>query len=56
MHDFLNFFLIQIILLAVVLSVHTYMGLHIIRRGLIFSDLSLDQLAALGVIAGIGLG
>ena len=56
MHDFLNFFLIQIVLIAVVLSVHTYMGLHIIRRGLIFSDLSLDQLAALGVIAGIGMG
>ncbi len=56
MHDFLSFFIIQIILLAVVLSVHTYIGLHIIRRGLIFSDLSLDQLAAFGVIVGIGLG
>jgi len=56
MHDFLNFLLIQIILLAVVLSVHTYLGLHIIRRGIIFSDLSLDQLAALGVIVGIGIG
>ena len=56
MQDFLAFFSIQILLLAVVLSVHTYIGLHIIRRGLIFSDLSLDQLAALGVIVGIGLG
>ncbi|MBA7704874.1 hypothetical protein ES703_113697 [subsurface metagenome] len=56
MHDFLSFFIIQILLLAVVLSVHTYLGLHIIRRGLIFSDLALDQLAALGVIVGIGIG
>jgi len=56
MHDFLNFFLIQTLLLAVVLSVHTYIGLHIIRRGIIFSDLSLDQLAGLGVIVGIGMG
>ena len=56
MHDFLAFFLIQVLLLAVVLSVHTYLGLHIIRRGLIFSDLALDQLAAFGVIVGIGLG
>ena len=56
MDDFLSFFLIQILLLAVVLSVHTYLGLHIIRRGIIFSDLSLDQLAAFGVIVGIGLG
>lgn len=56
MHDFFAFFSIQILLIAVVLSVHTYLGLHIIRRNLIFSDLSLDQLAALGVIVGIGLG
>ena len=56
MHDFLSFFIIQFILLAVVLSVHTYLGLHIIRRGLIFSDLSLDQLAAFGVIVGLSLG
>ncbi len=56
MHDFLAFFLIQVLLLAVILSVHTYLGLHIIRRGLIFSDLALDQLAAFGVIVGIGIG
>lgn len=52
----MNFFVIQVILIAVVLSVHTYLGLHIIRRGIIFSDLSLDQLAAFGVIAGVAVG
>jgi len=56
MSDFMVFFTIQGILIAVVLSVHTYIGVHIIRRGLIFSDLSLDQLAALGVIVGIAFG
>jgi len=56
MNEFMNFFVIQIILIAVVLSVHTYLGLHIIRRGIIFSDLSLDQLAAFGVIAGVAAG
>ncbi len=56
MQDFLSFFVIQAVLIAVVLSVHTYLGLHIIRRNLIFSDLALDQLAALGVIIGIGIG
>jgi zinc/manganese transport system permease protein len=56
MLDTLNFLFIQIVLLAVVTSVHTYLGLHVIRRGIVFSDLSLDQLAALGVIIGIGLG
>lgn len=56
MLDTLNFLSIQIVLLFVVTSVHTYLGLHVIRRGIVFSDLSLDQLAAFGVIVGIGLG
>ena len=56
MLETLNFLSIQIVLLAVVTSVHTYLGLHVIRRGIVFSDLSLDQLAALGIIIGIGLG
>jgi zinc/manganese transport system permease protein len=56
MENFWSFFTIQAVLIAVVLSVHTYLGLHIIRRNLIFSDLALDQLAALGVIVGIGMG
>ncbi len=56
MIETLKFLSIQIVLLAVVTSVHTYLGLHVIRRGIVFSDLSLDQLAALGVIVGISLG
>ena len=51
-----HFFSVQLALLAVVLLLHTYIGLHIIRRTLIFSDLVLDQLAAFGALAGIGLG
>jgi zinc/manganese transport system permease protein len=51
-----RFFSVQIALLSVVLVLHTYIGLHIIRRTLIFSDLVLDQLAAFGALAGIGLG
>ena len=56
MLETLQFLSIQVVLLAVVTSVHTYIGLHVIRRCIIFSDLSLDQLAAFGVIVGIGLG
>jgi len=56
MLETLNFLSIQIILLIVVTSVHTYLGLHVIRRGIVFSDLSLDQLAALGIIVGVGMG
>jgi len=52
----IRFFSVQMTLLAVVLVLHTYIGLHIIRRTLIFSDLVLDQLAAFGALAGIGLG
>jgi zinc/manganese transport system permease protein len=51
-----NFFAMQICLLAVVLVLHTYTGIHIIRRGIIFSDLVLDQLAAFGIVVGIALG
>ena len=48
--------MMQIVLLAIVLILHTYIGLHVIRRTLIFSDLVLDQLAAFGALVGIGLG
>lgn len=56
MIETLKFFSAQVALLAVVLVLHTYIGLHIIRRTLVFSDLVLDQLAALGAIVGIALG
>ena len=56
MPDVVSFFAVQIALLAIVLILHTYVGLHIIRRTLIFSDLVLDQLAAFGALAGIGIG
>jgi zinc/manganese transport system permease protein len=54
--EIIRFFSVQIALLAVVLILHTYIGLHIIRRTLIFSDLVLDQLAAFGALLGIGIG
>ena len=56
MSEVLRFFTIQIVFLAVVLILHTYLGLHVIRRNIIFSDLVLDQLAAFGALAGIGIG
>jgi zinc/manganese transport system permease protein len=52
----LGFFSVQITLVAVVLILHTYMGLHIIRRTIVFSDLVLAQLAAFGGLVGIGFG
>jgi zinc/manganese transport system permease protein len=41
----------------VILSIHGYLGIHIIARGVIFVDLALAQVAALGwAAAGLGLG
>lgn len=56
MSETIRFFTVQTALIAVVLILHTYMGLHIVRRTLVFSDLVLDQLAAFGALVGIGLG
>ena len=56
MSEAVRLFLLQITLIAVVLVLHTYIGLHIIRRTLIFSDLVLDQLAAFGALVGVGIG
>lgn len=56
MSEAIRLFSLQIVLVAVVLVLHTYLGLHVIRRTLIFSDLVLDQLAAFGALVGVGLG
>ncbi len=56
MSEAVRLFTLQIALVAVVLVLHTYLGLHIIRRTLIFSDLVLDQLAAFGALLGVSLG
>ena len=56
MSEVVLWFVLQITLIAVVLLLHTYIGLHIVRRTLIFSDLVLDQLAAFGAIVGVSLG
>ncbi|MFC1782565.1 metal ABC transporter permease [Planctomycetota bacterium] len=53
MSDAVRFFLLQLTLIGVVLIMHTYLGLHIIRRVLVFSDLALAQLAALGALVGV---
>lgn len=56
MSEAMHLFALQITLVAVVLVLHTYLGLHIIRRTLIFSDLVLDQLAAFGALVGVSIG
>ena len=40
----------------VLAGIHAYLGFHIVRRGVLFVDLALAQMAALGVALGVVLG
>lgn len=40
----------------VLVGIHAYLGLHVIERGVIFVDLALAQIAALGATVGFALG
>ncbi len=55
MTETIRLFSLQIVLIAVVLVLHTYLGLHIIRRTLIFSDMVLTS-GRVRFLVGVGLG
>lgn len=40
----------------VLAGIHCYFGLHVVNRGIIFADLSMAQMAALGTAAGMFIG
>ena len=44
----LSLFLPPLVACLVIVSIHSYLGLHVIAREVIFVDLSLAQMAALG--------
>lgn len=46
--DTLSFFLAPFIMCLILLGIHCYLGIHVLKRGVIFIDLSLAQVAALG--------
>src|SRR5579885_1165275 len=46
--DVLGFLLAPFIASLVLTGIHAYLGLHVVERGVIFVDLSLAQVAALG--------
>ena len=52
----LPFFRIAAIAALVLAGIHAYLGFHIVRRGVLFVDLALAQMAALGVALGVVLG
>lgn len=49
MIDYIQFLLWPFLACLVLVGIHVYFGLHIIKRGIIFVDLSLAQVAALGM-------
>ncbi len=52
----LPFFQIAALAALVLAGIHAYLGFHIVRRGVLFVDLALAQMAALGVAVGVVLG
>ena len=51
----LPFFRIAALAALVLAGIHAYLGFHIVRRGVLFVDLALAQMAALGVALGVVL-
>jgi zinc/manganese transport system permease protein len=51
-----SFMLPAVVICLILAGIHTYFGYHIVERGVIFVDLSLSQLAALGASVAILLG
>ncbi len=56
MSQYFHFILWPFLAALVLVGIHVYFGLHVIRRGIIFVDLSLAQIAALGMTFGSLLG
>lgn len=52
MEDFFAVMFVPFLACLVLTGIHTYLGLHVLRRGVIFVDLALAQLAALGATLG----
>ncbi len=49
MSTYLEFLFLPFVATIVLVGIHVYFGMHIIKRGIIFVDLSLAQIAALGM-------
>jgi zinc/manganese transport system permease protein len=52
----LPFFRTAALAALVLAGIHAYLGFHIVRRGVLFVDLALAQMAALGVALGVASG
>ncbi len=54
--DALTFLAAPFVMCLILAGIHCYLGLHVLARGVIFVDLSLAQVAALGATVGVLLG
>lgn len=54
--DVLQFLLAPFVASLILAGIHAYLGLHVVERGVIFVDLALAQIAALGTTVGFLLG
>jgi zinc/manganese transport system permease protein len=52
----LPFFRTALLASFILAGIHAYLGFHVVRRGVIFVDLALAQMAALGVAVAVALG
>jgi zinc/manganese transport system permease protein len=56
MREIVPFLLLPFAASAIFVGIHTYLGLHVLRRGVIFADLALAQLSALGATVAFAAG
>ncbi len=56
MNEYISFLLLPFLSCLALVGILSYFGLHVIKRGIIFVDLSLAQVAALGMTLSILLG
>ena len=54
--DTLTFLLAPFIASLILTGIHAYLGVHVVERGVIFVDLSLAQIAALGTTIAVMYG
>lgn len=56
MSDALSFLLLPFVASVVFVLIHAYLGVHVLRRKVVFADLALAQLSALGATVAVALG
>jgi len=54
--EILQFLLLPFLASLILTGIHAYLGVHVVERGVIFVDLALAQIAALGATTAILIG